>query len=67
MVLDQQTRETKVAKIYKNNEHTSFIRETHIFEMINRLNLETNIKFYESSVVDLSLNGNISKKMYIIL
>ena len=67
MVLDQQTRETKVAKRYQNNEHTSFIRETHIFEMINRLNLETNIKFYESSVVDLSLNGNISKKMYIIL
>jgi len=67
MVLDQQTRETKVVKRYQNNERSSFIRETHIFEMINRLNLETNIKFYESSVVDLSLNGNISKKMYIIL
>ena len=67
MVLDQQTRETKVVKRYQNNEHTSFIMETHIFEIINRLNLEINIKFYESSVVDLSLNGNISKKMYIIL
>ena len=66
-VKDEPTDEIKVAKIFNDNERTLFKEETHIYEMIDRLHLETNIRFYKSSVGDLSLNGTVSKKMYIIL
>ena len=66
-VLDEKTGETKVAKIFDENERTLFSKETKIYEIINRLNLPTNIKFYESSIDDLLINDNIRKKMYAIL
>jgi len=66
-VKDEPTDEIKVAKIFNDNERTLFKEETHIYEMIDRLHLETNIRFYKSSVGDLSQNGTVSKKMYIIL
>ena len=66
-VKDERINEIKVAKIFNDNERTLFKEETHIYEMIDRLHLETNIRFYKSSVGDLSLNGTVSKKMYIIL
>ena len=66
-VLDEKTGETKVAKIFDDNERTSFSKETKIYEIINRLNLPTNIKFYESSIGDFTQNGHTTKKMYIIL
>ena len=66
-VLDEKTGETKVAKIFDDNERTLFSKETKIYEIINRLNLPTNIKFYESSIDDLLINDNIRRKMYVIL
>ena len=66
-VKDERTNEIKVAKIFNDNQRILFKEETHIYEMIDRLNLETNIRFYESSVGNLSQNGSVSKKMYIIL
>ena len=66
-VKDEPTDEIKVAKIFNDDQRTLFKEETHIYEMIDRLNLETNIRFYESSVGNLSQNGSVSKKMYIIL
>ena len=66
-VKDERTNEIKVAKIFNDDQRILFKEETHIYEMIDRLNLETNIRFYESSVGNLSQNGSISKKMYIIL
>ena len=66
-VLDEKTEENKVAKIFDDNERTLFSKETKIYEIINRLNLPTNIKFYESSIDDLLINDNIRRKMYVIL
>ena len=66
-VKDERTNVIKVAKIFNDDQRTLFKEETHIYEMIDRLNLETNIRFYESSVGNLSQNGSVSKKMYIIL
>ena len=66
-VKDERTNEIKVAKIFNDDQRILFKEETHIYEMIDRLNLETNIRFYESSVGNLSQNGSVSKKMYIIL
>ena len=60
-VHDEQTGETKVAKIFEDDQRTAFREETKIYGIIDRFNLRSNIKFYESSV------DNISKKMYIIL
>jgi len=66
-VKDERTNEIKVAKIFNDDQRILFKEETHIYEMIDRLNLETNIRFYESSVGNLSQNVTVSKKMYIIL
>ena len=66
-VKDERTNEIKVAKIFNDDQRILFKEETLIYEMIDRLNLETNIRFYESSVGNLSQNGSVSKKMYIIL
>ena len=66
-VLDEQTKETKVAKIYEDNASSTFQKETQIFKMIEELNLSTNIKFYESGFDDLTLDGYTKKKMYIII
>ena len=65
-VLDEQTGETKVAKIYEDNASSTFIKETQIFKMLEDLNLSTNIKFYEDGFDDLILDGKTTKKMYII-
>ena len=66
-VLDENTGEIKVAKIFDDSERALFREETKMYEIINRLNLRTNIQFYESSIDDLLINDNISRKMYIIL
>ena len=66
-VLDEKTGEIKVAKIFNDDERTLFRKETKIYEIISRINLPTNIKFYEASIDDLLINDSISKKMYIIL
>ena len=66
-VLDEQTKETKVAKIFEDNASSTFQKETQIFKMIEELNLSTNIKFYESGFDDLTLDGFTTKKMYIII
>jgi len=65
-VLDEQTGETKVAKIYEDSEISTFQKETQIFKMFEQLNIQTNVKFYESSIGDFTQNGQTEKKMYII-
>ena len=65
-VLDEQTGETKVAKIYEDSEISTFQKETQIFKMFEQLDIQTNIKFYESSIGDFTQNGQTTKKMYII-
>ena len=65
-VLDEQTGETKVAKIYEDSEISTFQKETQIFKMFEQLNIQTNVKFYESSIGDFTQNGQTTKKMYII-
>ena len=65
-VLDEQTGETKVAKIYEDSQISTFKKETQIFKMFEQLNIQTNIKFYESSIGDFTQNGQNTKKMYII-
>ena len=65
-VLDEKTGETKVAKIYEDNASSTFLKENQIFKMLEELNLSTNIKFYEAEFDDLIIDGNTSKKMYII-
>ena len=65
-VLDEQTGETKVAKIYEDSEISTFQKETQIFKMFEQLNIQTNVKFYESSIGDFTQNGQTKKKMYII-
>ena len=66
-VFDEKTGEIKVAKIYENNFPRTFKKETIIFKKLQKLDLSTNIKFYESSIGDFTQNGHTTKKMYIIL
>jgi len=66
-VFDEKTGEVKVAKIYENNFPRTFKKETIIFKKLQKLDLSTNIKFYESSIGDFTQNGHTTKKMYIIL
>ena len=66
-VLDEKTGETRVAKIYKDRESKTFLKETRIFKMIDELNLSGIIKFYEADFNDLTINGHTTKKMYMIL
>ena len=66
-VFDEKTQESKVAKIYEEDASLTFHKETKIFKALSELNIPTNIKFYESSYGDLTLEGCTSKKNYIIL
>ena len=66
-VFDEKTKKVKVAKIYEDNYSSLFLKETQILKILQKLNLSSNIKYFESSIDDLIQNGNITKKIYIIL
>jgi serine/threonine protein kinase len=65
-VLDEETGETKVAKIFHDNFRQLFQEETKIHQMLEQLEIPNKIKFYESDIGDFTLDGNTTKKMYII-
>ena len=66
-VLDETTGESKVAKIYEDNETSTYLKEAQIFKMIQQINHPNLIKYYESDFDDLTQQGNTTKKMYAIL
>ena len=66
-VLDEQTSEIKKAKIYENDSTKAFKKERKIFEMLQGLNIPSNIKYYAARKGELIYNGNKQKKMYSIL
>ena len=66
-VLDEQTGETKVAKIYEDNATSTYLKEAQIFKMIQQINHSNLIKYYESDFDDLTQNDTTTKKMYAIL
>ena len=47
-VLDETTGESKVAKIYEDNETSTYLKEAQIFKMIQQINHPNLIKYYES-------------------
>ena len=66
-VLDEETGETKVAKIFHNNYRKEFQEETKVYEMLEQIDIPNKIRFYESGISDFTEDGNTTKKMYIIL
>ena len=49
-VLDEQTLEIKIAKIYENNSVDAFKKEKKIFKMLQALDLSSNIKYYLAGI-----------------
>ena len=45
-VLDEQTSEIKIAKIYENHSAHAFKNEKKIFKLLQALDLSSNIKYY---------------------
>ena len=66
-VLDEQTSEIKIAKIYENDSADAFKKEKKIFKMLQALDLSSNIKYYTSGIGKLIQDGNQQKKMFSIL
>ena len=66
-VLDEQTSEIKIAKIYESDSAKAFKKEKKIFEMLQGLNIPSNIKCYGTGIGELKLDGKKQKKMYSIL
>ena len=65
--LDQQTNETKAAKIFHNNAVVAFKKELKILEKISAINSPSHIKCYESGIGFLKQGENTSQKMFVIL
>ena len=66
-VLDEQTLEIKIAKIYENNSVDSFKKEKKIFKMLQALDLSSNIKYYSAGIGELTYDNTKEKKMFSIL
>ena len=66
-ILDEQTSEIKIAKIYENDSAHTFKKEKKIFKMLQALDLSSNIKYYASGIGVLESDGNKEKKMFSIL
>ena len=66
-VLDEQTSEIKIAKIYENDSAHAFKKEKKIFKMLQALDLSSNIKYYVAGIGELEYDGNKEKKMFSIL
>lgn len=66
-VLDEQTSEIKIAKIYENDSTDAFKKEKKIFKMLQALDLSSNIKYYSAGTGELIYDDIIEKKMFSIL
>ena len=66
-VLDEQTSEIKIAKIYENDSAKAFKKEKKIFEILQGLSISSNIKYYSAGKGELIYDGNKQKKVYSIL
>ena len=66
-VLDEQTLEIKIAKIYENNSIDAFKKEKKIFKMLQALDLSSNIKYYLAGIGELIYDDTKEKKMFSIL
>ena len=66
-VLDEQTLEIKIAKIYENNSVDAFKKEKKIFKMLQALDLSSNIKYYSAGIGELIYDDTKEKKMFSIL
>ena len=67
VVFDNETSETKVAKIYEPNVIETFQKEIKILNYLEELNLPGNIKFYDYGVDSITLNGITKERMYAIM
>ena len=65
-VLDEQTSEIKIAKIYENDSAKAFKKEKKIFEILQGLSISSNIKYYSAGKGELIYDGNKQKKVYSI-
>ena len=66
-VLDEQTSEIKIAKIYENDSAHAFKKEKKIFK-IQALDISSNIKYYAAGTGDLEYDDNKKKNvLYLIL
>ena len=66
-VLDEQTSEIKIAKIYENDSAHAFKKEKKIFKLLQALDLSSNIKYYTAGIGDLEYDDKKEKKMFSIL
>ena len=66
-VLDEQTLEIKIAKIYENDSIDAFKKEKKIFKMLQALDLSSNIKYYLAGIGELIYDDTKEKKMFSIL
>lgn len=67
IVFDNQTGQTKVAKIYESNAIETFQKEIKMHKYLEELNLPSIIKLYDYGVDDITLNGQTKERMYAIL
>ena len=56
-VLDEQTSEIKIAKIYENDSAHAFKKEKKIFKMLQALDLSSNIKYYVAGIGERAGRG----------
>ena len=63
-VLDVQTGEIKAAKIFENNMSETFQKEAKIINLLNELNVPSNIKCYSIDIGYLSQGEEKEQKMY---
>ena len=66
-VLDVQTSEIKIAKIYENVSSDAFKKEKKIFKILQALDLSSNIKYYRAGIGELMYDGKKEKKRFSIL
>lgn len=66
-VLDVQTGEIKAAKIFENNMSETFQKEAKIINLLNELNVPSNIKCYSIDIGYLAQDEKKEQKMYEIL
>ena len=66
-VLDEQTSEIKIAKIYENDSVHAFKKEKKIFKLLQALDISSNIKYYAAGIGNLEYDDNKEKKMFSIL
>ena len=66
-VLDEQTSEIKIAKIYENDSVHAFKKEKKIFKLLQALDISSNIKYYAAGIGNLEYDDKKEKKMFSIL